>query len=117
MLTYRLADGSVLSLLAIPPCSFSFCPAHATIEVTFRVNGMLSFEAYQTPKQSNGHRLPTDAYQIIEDLIVKKDSAKVTVSCKSEEPTNEVVSPWDLPSPMWLGLVFTSSLVKGDLNK
>jgi hypothetical protein len=110
MLTYRLADGSVLSLLAIPPCSFSFCPAHATIEVTFRVNGMLSFEAYQTPKQSNGHRLPTDAYQIIEDLIVKEDSAKVTVSCKSEESTNEVISPWDLPSPMWLGLVFTPLL-------
>ena len=59
---HKLIDGSVMSMLAVPPCSFSFA-RHSPRFKSLSSSTGLRRVGYKAPDQ-DGHRLPLDAYQL-----------------------------------------------------
>ena len=110
---HRLTDNSVMSMIAVPPCSFSYCPAYAQLKASFVVPGLESASGYKAPNANDGHRLPLDAY-VLDNVEIAGDIITLKVAAKSSTPPSTTRSPWDTPSPMWMAVVFKSSSVRGD---
>ena len=113
---HRLTDNSVMSMIAVPPCSFSYCPAYAQLKASFVVPGLESASGYKAPNANDGRRLPLDAY-LLDNVEIAGDIVTLKVAAKSSTPPSTTQSPWDTPSPMWMAVVFKSSSVRGDQGK
>ncbi|EKX42316.1 hypothetical protein GUITHDRAFT_111592 [Guillardia theta CCMP2712] len=112
---HGMKDGTFMSAIALPSCSFSYCPTYTSVKVVFLVPGLVKADCYAA--KPAGQLLPADASGIpttVETLADQSGQVTVTQSLAMEPATPpSPVSPWQTPPPLWIALVGQSSTVKG----